>query len=320
MSFNNNLKYGFSDNNPTCMTFSDKNISGEIIEKDINNEIYVIKSSLQLEQDMSIKSSSNIDGIILSYSLHGYMEHKGVDSNNNLKVNTNDSIMCIVKEERGVTSIPKGTFNRINFIIKKEFIEKNINDNKILDYILNPLDKEFCQKRVFQRKTTDYINLILHDLYQLNFEEGLNNIYLQSKILELFFLELSTITDTDKKLTSKKALKLDDYDIEAIKRAKEILLQNLQNPPSIIELARRVAINDFKLKKGFKEVFNTTPYNFLLDYKLKLATKLLNEGEMNVNEIAQFTGYKHTSNFSKAFKKKYGILPKDLMKTKDYYY
>ena len=318
MSFNNKMKYSFSDNDPNCMIFSDGDMSGKLIEKDINNELFIVKSSLYSTEDIKLESSTKTNGLMLSYNLLGYSEHKGKDKDFFLKLDTDESNMCIIKEENSISSGPKGLINKICFIIKKEFIEKSISDNRIKDYILSSLEKDVCQELVFKRKTNDYINLILQDLFKLNFEEGLNDLYLQSKILEILFLELNTIIDKQTPLN--KDFKLDEYDIEAIKKAKEILLENIQNPPSIIELSKMVAINDFKLKKGFKEVFKTTPYNLLLDYKLELARKLLKEGEMSVNEIAKSLGYRYTQSFSKSFIKRYGIPPKKLMKSRDYYY
>jgi len=318
MSFNQKLNYEFNDNNSSCTIFSDTNIKIANIEKNINNELFIIKSNLETKEDVQVESSTKINGIILGYNLLGYSEHKGRNSKYNLKLATDESYMSIIKDENSISSGAKGLSNKMLFIIKKEFIEKNINDNKIKDFVLSSLEKDICQDLIFKRKTNEYLKLIIQDLYKLNFDEGLNNLYIQSRILELLFLELNTLTQ--KQSISQRPLKLDEQDIEAIKKAKDILLFNMQNPPSIIELSRMVAINDFKLKKGFKEIFGTTPYELLLDYRLELSKKLLQEGVMNINEISNYIGYKHTQSFSKAFIKKYGIQPKKLMKNRKYYY
>ena len=94
----------------------------------------------------------------------------------------------------------------------------------------------------------------------------------------------------------------------------------MKNPPSIIELSRQVKLNEFKLKHGFKKAFNTTPYNFLLEYKLQEAKQMLKDGDMNVSEVAFELGYKQVHGFSNAFYKRFGIRPKDIMKTSKYYY
>jgi len=318
MSLHNKMDYGFSYHNQNSIVFPDENIAGSIIEKNINNEVFIMKSSLEFKKTIEIKSSSDIDGVILGYNLLGTMEHRGVEKDYNLKLMTNDSNLSIVKNENSISIGHKGLLNKLSFVIKKDFIKKNITDNKIKDFILSSLERDMCQDFIFERKTNDYLQRIIQDIYKLDFEEGLNNLYLQAKMLELFFLEFNTLAD--KKSSSKNVLKLDDFDIEAIKKAKDILIQNMQNPPSIIELSRMVAINDFKLKKGFKEVFGITPYNLLVDYRLELAKKIFQEGDMNINEIAEYIGYKYTQSFSRAFMQKYGIQPKKLMKNRKYYY
>jgi len=160
---------------------------------------------------------------------------------------------------------------------------------------------------------------LINDILFSHFYGELNSIFIQSKVLEIIFLEFQNLFSDENLISSVNSLKLDEKDIYAIKKAKEILIQNMKNPPSIIELAKKAKINDFKLKAGFKKVFNKTPYGLLLDYKMSIARKLLTTGDMNVNEVSKYIGYKYSQNFSTAFSKKFGILPKDVMKTKKYY-
>ncbi len=86
------------------------------------------------------------------------------------------------------------------------------------------------------------------------------------------------------------------------------------------ELARIVAINDLKLKVGFHKFFNETPYSVSVEGRLQESKKLLDSSELNINEISELVGYKYASNFTQAFLKKFGVLPKDLMKSRKYYY
>jgi len=317
MSFNN-ISYSFSKNNSNTTKFSNNNIDGYSFEQNINEELFIIKSKLKVQSDLKVESSTNINGLIFGYNLNGYSEHKSKHSNSHLKLSKNDSFLAIMNKENNISYTSKGILTKVCFVIKKEFIEKNIQDNMIKDLIFSSLEEKLCENLLFQRKINPYINLLLNDIYKHPFDGSLSNIYLQSRVLELVFLELESIVKDKKDFV--KNIKLDDYDIEAIKNAKDILLTNIKNPPSIIELAKMVRVNDFKLKKGFKEVFQTTPYNLLLDYRLEYAKKLLSESDLSVGEIAQKVGYKYTASFSAAFIKKYGVTPKSIMKSKNYYY
>lgn len=103
---------------------------------------------------------------------------------------------------------------------------------------------------------------------------------------------------------SLQALHLESQRLELIHSA-----LTLQTPPSIKELAYKSAINEFKLKKGFKTLFGTTIYGMLHTHRLEQAKTLLQHNDMSVQEAAKLVGYKSFSHFSKIFKERYGFLP-----------
>ena len=71
-----------------------------------------------------------------------------------------------------------------------------------------------------------------------------------------------------------------------------------------------VGMCDYNLKRGFKEVFNTTVFGYLRDRRLERAQQLLLEPWMSVAEAARTVGYDSHASFTTAFKRKYGISPK----------
>lgn len=109
-------------------------------------------------------------------------------------------------------------------------------------------------------------------------------------------------------------VKFCEHDLRAIEKSREILLSDLKNPPSIKALARSCAINEFKLKKGFKALFGTTICAALQQERLKIAHELLRKGDINVSQASAFVGYKSLSHFSQIFKDCYKILPTEFIK------
>jgi AraC family transcriptional regulator, transcriptional activator of the genes for pyochelin and ferripyochelin receptors len=71
-------------------------------------------------------------------------------------------------------------------------------------------------------------------------------------------------------------------------------------------------MNEFKLKRGFREIFGTSPYAFLLQHKLELARNYLLDTEWSIGEIARRIGYRDPAHFTHAFRKQYGLRPSDL--------
>jgi AraC-like DNA-binding protein len=98
--------------------------------------------------------------------------------------------------------------------------------------------------------------------------------------------------------------------VEKVRNAKNILLYDLTNAPTIKQLSREVGLNEFNLKTGFKEIYGKPVYTYLKEHRIQYAQKLLNERELRVNEIAELVGYSNVSHFIDAFKKKYGLTPK----------
>lgn len=155
------------------------------------------------------------------------------------------------------------------------------------------------------------IRMVLNQIENQNLNAHFVNLYLLGKVYELFTLYFSESYEAQKEncpfLDNEK-------DARKLKEAREILLQNLDNPPVLKELSDMTGLSEYKLKEGFKQVYGTTVYGFILDKKLEIAREKLEKGEMQVKDIASEIGYENPSHFIAAFKKKYGITPKQFAK------
>lgn len=98
-------------------------------------------------------------------------------------------------------------------------------------------------------------------------------------------------------------------DIERLHHAKDILISNLENPPSLLDLAQQVGLSDRKLKQGFRQVFNTTVFGYLHDYRMEKARQLLQEDTMTIAEVSYTVGFANRGYFAEAFKRKFGVNP-----------
>ena len=91
------------------------------------------------------------------------------------------------------------------------------------------------------------------------------------------------------------------------------MLQSIGNPVTIKELSRKVAINECYLKKGFKEVFGMTIFEFFQQQRMEHAKYLLHEKGLSVTEASVALGYSSIAHFSTAFKKQTGLKPCELL-------
>lgn len=100
-----------------------------------------------------------------------------------------------------------------------------------------------------------------------------------------------------------------DIEREKLHQAKEILLENLESPPSLSELSRQIGLNSFKLKKNFKGLFGIPVFKYLQNERLNKAHDLLRNQDISIQEAAWHVGYDSISSFSNAFAKKFGFRP-----------
>jgi AraC family transcriptional activator of pyochelin receptor len=103
-------------------------------------------------------------------------------------------------------------------------------------------------------------------------------------------------------------------DIEKIHASKEYLLLNMDNPPTLKELAHRMGMNDFKLKKGYKQVFGTTIFGDFNRSRMEKALFHLLHTELSLADISLLVGYQDSPNFIRAFRSWYGTTPGQVRK------
>lgn len=159
-------------------------------------------------------------------------------------------------------------------------------------------------------KTTPAMMLALHQILNCPYRGLTRRFYLESKTLELIALQLEQLSEHQLDLPATSTLKAND--IARVYLARDILIRNLENPPSLLALAKQSGINSLKLKQGFRQIFNTTVFGYLYTYRMEEARRLLELGGLTVTQVAQRVGYAHPGKFAAAFKKKFGISPKAL--------
>lgn len=147
----------------------------------------------------------------------------------------------------------------------------------------------------------------IRDILSCSFSGGLKKLFLLSKSIEILVLQAEAYHQV---ANSQPVIYRRAEDNERIVYAKEYLIQHVNNPPSLSELSKIIGLNEYKLKRGFKETFNTTVFGYLSDYRLDKAKQQLLEKNQSVSEVAYALGYSSPQHFSNAFKKKFGVAPK----------
>ncbi len=148
------------------------------------------------------------------------------------------------------------------------------------------------------------MHVILRSMEQCRYQGHMQKRYLEAKLIEFLLLQADGWGQRTDVLPSR--------DVERIHAAKAYIDQHYDEPCSITDLARRVGVNQQKLKMGFRELWDVTVFGYLSDKRMQEAWRLLREEKMCVGEVADRVGYKYPHHFTAAFKRRFGVLPKDL--------
>ena len=149
--------------------------------------------------------------------------------------------------------------------------------------------------------------IVLNQIINYNLNTNLRELYYKAKVYELLSLYFNRGEDVN---VEQCPFLADESNVKKIKAAKDIVIQRIAEPPTLVELSSEIDLSLKKLKEGFKQIYGTTVYGFLFYYKMELARKLLESGAHNVNEVGLKVGYSTASHFIAAFKKHYGTTPK----------
>lgn len=304
-----------SSNKEFNLTFPDNfgymNCKKEIV----NDDIYLFKTHAQANKDFSIQTNSKVDSLFINIILDGKVQYQ---SNTDDKIETfkkNDTYIKYIDEADSMTALDKNFFSKgLAISIKNDFLEKQLSTYSYL------LDKIKTSSSFIHRVDNSLNIKLANELFNSPFTNELHNIYLQSKVLEIIYNQIKEFEKCFcKKECNCEKIKLSNEDIQALYKARDIILLT-HDFPDLSTLARKVAINEFKLKFGFKKLFNTTVGQMILEHKMIHAKQLLETSEFSIAEIANFVGYKYQQSFSNAFFQFFGFRPKDVMKSRNYYY
>ncbi len=176
---------------------------------------------------------------------------------------------------------------------------------------LEIIDQEISD--LFHRPTISSDNVNLRETHEMNKARRFLCAY--AGLSPKLFGESETLKRTAEALkdfydeASRSRTDLAALEKKALQEARLILEQEFVSPPSLIELARRAGTNEFKLKRGFRKLFGTTVFGYIRELRMKKARCLLEQGHLNVTEVAFEVGYSSLGHFSASFRQRFGALP-----------
>lgn len=264
-------------------TFSRKLLNSQLNEKQFVEITYCIDGEATVNLDIHKDFIKFKKGDLIFYRNHNLSQSE-----------------CFNIELKNYTGITVGIDD--NMLKKFFFSECEETMLKQWEKSLNVIFGECTHLKV---KAPPVIEWDMKELLNYNFKDVTSFLLCQSKLIEVISKSINY------GISKRRDITLTKLDKEYICKAKDILTRNIEYPPSIEALSEMCNTNSYKLKKGFKELFNKTPYGYLREVRMYKGKYLLENTDMNISEIASCVGYTNPSKFSEAFKIKFNITPSE---------
>lgn len=197
------------------------------------------------------------------------------------------------------------SIRQLRLSIGKQWLDKYFGEIKSAQFFKKNNAKVISHKPI----STQGI-MSAQQLTNCNIAEELRLIYMHGQAMTLLAAELAHIFEDNNQYSGQ----YNQRDKAIAELARDILLDEFKNPPSVAELSKRAGTNQFKLKKLFHHFFNNTPYGLLFEHRMNHAYQLLESTHYQVAVVADLVGYNHASNFTTAFTTHFGISPKIVAK------
>ncbi len=279
-------------------------------ETKIEDKFFVIKSKNESDKTKIFKKDIDLSFI----QFHFILEGKAIFSFNNgaYKMDVSKGKYIVLynrKKNLPVNAEISAKSNIITVLISiKKFHKLFSEDSNNIQFLK---DENINQKYYYENTISNKIYLVLNELKRLDLNSSTKNLFVRAKIYELFSHLYNRNVDQN---IEQCPFLTNEENFKKIQKAKNIIISNMTNPPSLVELSNEINLSLKKLKEGFKKIYGKPVYQYLLEYKMELAKKLLLENSYNVNEVSLKLGYSTSSHFITAFKNKYGLTPKNFKK------
>ncbi len=287
-------------------------------ETAIKPGLWLSRINYAVQEEIRIKYKRQFPVIDFGFVISSNMR-RDIDMNDcetkRLKLTDGISGIQYAKDQEGMVGFKPGKIQKILHIHMSIPYLKLLFENNhcVLPAKLSSILKTGTPHALFGYNTmSPEIQGIAYQLMHPPRTKGLQHLYLEGKVLELLSLQIAALNAGSENTYYK--IVLNPEEKERIRKAEKLLVDNLQSPPSLKHLSMVAGLNANKLQAGFHERYGKSVFEYLREYKMQTAKVLLEDGRSNVSETAWHVGYVNVSHFSAAFKKRFGILPKQYSK------
>lgn len=280
---------------------------GSVTRTRIRPGMEIMMTDITYEQDMKLEIQESCQLFELSYCVSGdiYCEWNGKNSHTSSQtgnVTFLEDVKVYEEKKAGV---------------RNQLLEIRLTPDELLHYAGDLTEKQQMETWLRQYRgnidcypETPAIQRCVSEMIHCSHLGTMKRLYMESKALELIAL----FGESDGYGSVGGSMLLCREDITKLQQTHKLVQNHFEQPLSIRELAKRVGMNEFKLKKGFRELFGMTIFELVRQKRMEKALWYMEVTRLNVAETAVSVGYSNASNFTTAFRKYYGCNPSEYVK------
>lgn len=309
------LKTKVEENNKElCLKLPEKLGSGYILGIQFSHGIGFIEYKIALKQDLRIEHEKGVlHPLKLLFNKEATFLHKftGQKNFNEIRRLENAIISSIPKQNHIFVFPAEKPIHLFSLEINRKLFEEKIEDflDK-MDEDLLELFRDVNGTNQFYHK--EYYSLdiagFLEDFSECEFTDFMKTVYREGKVYEILSHQMQQYKDDLKGPRDRTIIR--KATVEKIEQAAKIIQEELDNSPTIVSLAKKVALNQNILQKGFKRLYKVSVNEYVRNLRIEKAKELLENSDLNITEVCYKIGLNSRSYFSKLFKEKYGLSPK----------
>lgn len=271
------------------------------------NECFdILYFSSRFDQAIRVNALQDTSHVSLHFQLHGYSDARisGLNQPLDMQSGFHNLLNCV--DPVSTFIFPKqDQYEYICVGLKPSFFQDILDESgEVGDRLLNKSAHQQPFGLFTKSKSTDFHQLqVLRQLKNTPVADSLKPAFLRSKIRELTLLTLGRSLETDT-LTG-----LTTEDVNRLHAVHEYLSMNFLLTHSLESISRDFLLNEFKLKSGFRKLFQNTVFGFIHELRMNHALELIRAGGHSISDVSIKVGYESNASFSRAFKLFFGTSP-----------
>ncbi|SDF32082.1 AraC-type DNA-binding protein [Dyadobacter soli] len=257
-------------------------------------------------EDVVLYDSTPVDTININFHMAGRLDTKFEGLSHDLNMRPGKHNLVFSPEGADTNRVAANdSLEMFHISLDKAFFANLIGCD---DHWSERIHKNLLHNRPFSgitgtADTTPLMHSLIREVKQCRQMGAMRNLMIQSRVLELLALQIEQFRGPER------VEGISAADTDKLYQLKYFLDTHFLEEFSLAELSRVCLLNEFKVKKGFKELFGNTVFGYLRQLRMGYAERLLLDASCSVEEVSDLLGYEHAQHFSIAFKKYRGINP-----------